>query len=192
MENYKEEFLPENYQQNEIKPNGIFANILCLVILIVLAPLMGFIYFKAWGTLGFQVVNIPIMQRIFNSVIIISILIVFLIIREIIQGMYWSKYTEVKIKVILKLLFRICYCKEPIKIKTYIKGLIMPTIILGVIPLIIGMFFGNIIVLGFGVLFIAAGSGDFLVMYLLRKENKENWIKDMDTTIGCIIYSLEK
>jgi hypothetical protein len=188
MEKYNQ-FLPENYQQNEIKPNGIIANILAVVILVILVPLLGFFYYRIWGTFGVQFIDIPIMQRIANSLIIISILFAFLLVHEMIHGIYWSKYTEVKINVILRSLYRGCYCKEPIKIKTYIIGLIMPMLILGIIPLIIGILVGNIIVFGFGILFIAVGADDFLAMYLLRKEDKGNWVKDMDTTIGFIVYT---
>jgi hypothetical protein len=191
MENYNK-FLPEDYQQNEIKPNGIVANILGFVIFIILAPLFGFIYYQIWGTFGFEFVDIPVMQRIINSLIVISILVAFLLVHEMIHGIYWSKYTDAKINVILKSLYRVCYCDEPIKIKNYIIGLIMPAVILGMIPLIIGMIIGNIIVFGFGILFIVVGADDFMVIYLLRKENKNNWVKDMDKTIGFIVYIPQK
>jgi hypothetical protein len=183
------EFLPENYQQKEIKLNGIIGNILAFVVIIILAPLFGFIYYQIWGSFGLQPVYVTVMQRIINALVYLSIYTAFLITYEMIHGIYWSKYTEVKIKLLIKLLWRGCYCKEPIKIKNYIMGLIMPIIILGIIPLIIGLVIGNIIISGFGLLFTGLGSDDFLAMYLLRKEDRKNWVKDMDNTIGFIVYS---
>jgi hypothetical protein len=188
MENHIE-FLPEKYQPREIKQNGIIVNIFGVVVFIVLGSLFGFIYYQIWGTFGLQLGYVPLIRRITNALVFLSIVAAFSLAHEMIHGMYWSKYTEVKISVIINLIFRGCYCKEPIIIKKFIMGLIMPTIILGVIPFIIGMVIGNILLFGFGILFIVVGSDDFLIMYLLRKEDKKNWVKDMDNTIGIIVYS---
>jgi hypothetical protein len=186
-------FSYENYQQKEMKLNGFICNILALVMMLVLASLFGFIFYQIWGTLGIQfgsTLNIQfIYYFVFNFLIFLSAFFAFLLANEFMTGMYWSKYTEVKIKVIMKSLFRFCYCKEPIKIKNYIIGLIIPIIFLGMIPLIMGMIYGNIFVLGFGIIFISNGAGAIMTMYLLRKEDKNNWIKDMDSTVGLIIFN---
>jgi hypothetical protein len=183
----------ENYQQREMKLNGFICNILGLVMILVLASVFGFIFYQIWGTLGIQFVSKFGIQFIyyfaFNFLIYLSAFLAFVLANEFMAGIYWSKYTEVKIKVTIKSLFRFCYCKEPIKIKNYIIGLIIPIIILGIIPLIMGMIYGNILVLGFGIIFISNGAGAIMIMYLLRKEDKNNWIKDMDSTIGLIIFN---
>jgi hypothetical protein len=68
----------------------------------------------------------------------------------------------------------------------------MPSIILGIIPLILGIVFGNIFVYGFGLLFIIAGAGEFYIIYQLRKEDGKCYIKDMEEKIGIIIYRLKR
>ena len=186
-------FSPENYEQITKTPNGIFVNILCVLLLIILGQLFGILYYKIWGNFGIVFdYSIPIMARIFNAIVTVSILLGFLVLRETIQGVYWSKYTEVKITIILKSVFRLLYCSEPIKIGHYIIGLIMPSIILGIIPLIIGIIFESIFVYGFGLLFIIAGAGDFYIIYQIGKKDKKCFIKDMDEKIGIIIYEVKK
>jgi hypothetical protein len=108
-----------------------------------------------------------------------------------IHGIVWSKYTETNIHVILKLIIRFCHCNNVIKIKNYIVGLIMPTIILGIIPTLAGIIMGNILILAFGLLMIVTGTDDFYVIWLLRKQNKNNFIKDIDNRIGFITYKLK-
>ena len=182
-----------NYEQIEKTLNGVFVNILAVLLLIILGPLFGLLYYKIWGNFGIVFdYTMPIMARIFNGIITASILLGFLLLRETIQGIVWSKYTDVRIGIILKLLFRFFYCKEPIKKEHYINGLTMPSIILGIIPLIIGIVFGSIFVYGFGLLFIIAGAGEFYIIYQLRKEDRKCYIKDMDEKIGIIIYRLKK
>jgi hypothetical protein len=187
-----ENFSPENYEQIEKMPNGIFVNILGILFLITLGPLLGLLYYKIWGSFGIEFnFNLPIMAKVFNGIVAASILFGFVLLHEMIHGIYWSKYTDVKIGVILKSIFRFSYCNEPIKMGHYINGLIMPSIILGIIPLIIGMIFGSIFVYGFGLIFIIAGVDDFYIIYQLRKEDGKCFIRDMDKKIGIIIYKFK-
>jgi Trk-type K+ transport system membrane component len=65
----------------------------------------------------------------------------------------------------------------------------MPTIILGIIPLLIGICFGDIMIYLFGILFIVVGSHNFLVIYQLWKENRKSWIKDIRSRVGIIVFS---
>jgi hypothetical protein len=188
-----ENFSPENYEQIEKIPNGILANVSGVLLLIVLVPLFGVLYYKIWGDFGIVFnFNMPIMVRIFNFIVLISIFFAFLFLHETIHGIFWSKYTDVKIGIILKSLYRFLYCNEPIKTGHYTNGLIMPSIILGIIPLIIGMIFGSIFVYGFGLLFIIVGADDFYIIYLLRKEGGKCFVRDMDKKIGIIIYKPKK
>ena len=198
MENYTSVSL-ENYRQREIKVRGLAVNILGFAILLVLMPLFGFIFYQVWGSLGSlsaldMRLEMPSISQmvyiIYSSLLGIFIIFAVLLTYEIITGIYWSKYTEVKLKVTYGAsCFRFCHCKEVIKIKPYIVGKIIPVIIIGVIPSIAGIIFGYIFVSMFGVLFIANGTDAFLTMYQLRKEGKNSWVRDMDTTIGYIVYS---
>jgi hypothetical protein len=47
---------------------------------------------------------------------------------------------------------------------------------------------GNIIVLGFGIIFMSIGSETFLVLHLFRNEDKENYIKESGTIKGFDMY----
>ena len=81
-----------------------------------------------------------------------------------------------------------CHCKENLKVNQYILGAIMPAIILGVIPALLAILFGSIGLLAFGIFFTIAAMGDFLIIFLLRKENRNTLVLDHPTEPGCFIY----
>ena len=81
-----------------------------------------------------------------------------------------------------------CHCKEPLKIKHYILGALMPALVLGVVPVVIAFFYGCVLCLIFGVVFIAASTGDFMVVWLLRKENLNDYVQDHPTEAGCYVF----
>lgn len=81
-----------------------------------------------------------------------------------------------------------CHCVEPLKLRHYIIGALMPTIILGLIPAVISLFNGNLMLLIIGVFFISAAAGDIMVIWILRKESMETLVLDHPSEPGCFIY----
>ena len=81
-----------------------------------------------------------------------------------------------------------CHRKEPLNVSQYMIGAIMPAIILGFIPLILAIFIGNLGLLIFGMFFTLAAGGDFLIINLIRKENKDDLVQDHPSEAGCYIY----
>jgi len=69
-----------------------------------------------------------------------------------------------------------CETKEPIKVKHYIIGLIAPSIIMGVIPLIIGVTTGNLYLLLLGWWMTVGGNGDFMILINVLKYDKDTWL----------------
>ena len=85
-----------------------------------------------------------------------------------------------------------CHCKEPLKVKHYIIGAITPAIFLGFIPSVLAIVIGNIGILIFGVFFTMAACGDFLVINLIRRGNKDDLVQDHPSEAGCFIYRKDK
>ena len=132
-------------------------------------------------------------SRAISFLIIISLIIIGIILHELIHGITWSFYTKngfksIKFGVLIKMLTPYCHCKEPLKVNQYILGAIMPAIILGVIPALLAILFGSIVLLAFGIFFTIAAMGDFLIIFLLRKENRNTLVLDHPTEPGCFIY----
>jgi hypothetical protein len=74
------------------------------------------------------------------------------------------------------------------KIKHYIIGALMPAIIIGFIPLIIGYLLGNFMWFLVGFFFIIGAIGDFMVVNILRDEKPNDYAQDHPSEAGCFVY----
>ena len=127
-----------------------------------------------------------------NSFVILLLAGIF--IHELIHGISWSFFVpggfrSIKIGVMWKYLTPYCHCKQPMKVKHYRIGVIMPTVLLGFLPAISGLILGKFALTVYGILYTIAGGGDLLMMWVLRKEEKEAYVSDHPSKVGCIIYN---
>jgi hypothetical protein len=81
-----------------------------------------------------------------------------------------------------------CQCTELLSVRHYIIGTAMPAVLLGMIPLVIGYFNGNIFYLLFGIFFTLAAAGDFLIIRSLSKEKADDLVLDHPEEIGYFIF----
>ena len=115
---------------------------------------------------------------------------------ELIHGLTWALFVKeglraIKFGVLWKYLTPYCHCKGHLRVKHYIAGAIMPAIILGIVPTLWAFISGNMMIFFLGVYFIVAASGDFLIIYLLRNEHYNSYVKDHNSLPGCIVYKLK-
>lgn len=121
--------------------------------------------------------------------IVIATIIIGIILHELIHGVTWAIFAKngfksIKFGILLKMLTPYCHCKEPLKVKQYVIGAIMPSIILGLLPAILAISLGNVILLAFGTLFTVVAFGDFMIIYLLKSENKDSYVLDHPSEAG--------
>ena len=186
--------LSKDYLKEKITINLFWANIFSFLILVPIALIFGLPYYLLWiddidaffslwkdkissiGLLGFFLVTI------FG-----------VIIHELIHGVTWARYTDngfksIKFGVLWKMLTPYCHCKELLRVKHYAMGAIAPAIILGFIPSVVAIIIGNFGLLIFGLVFTVVAAGEFLIINLLRKENKDYFVEDHPSEAGCYIY----
>jgi len=131
-----------------------------------------------------------------NFVSILLVMTIGIIAHELIHGITWAMYTKngfksIKFGVLWKVLTPYCHCSEPLKVKHYITGAIMPAIILGFLPFVYSLFTGNALWLFFGIFFTMAAVGDFLIVNLVRKENMNSLVLDHPSEVGCYVFRKE-
>lgn len=125
------------------------------------------------------------------------VLIIGVIAHELIHGIFWALFTKkgfssIKFGILKQYFTPYCHCKEPLKVKHYIIGAIMPAVVLGFIPIIVSFVYGLLGWLLFGIFFTAAAGGDFLMINMLRKEHMNDWTKDHPSEAGYYIYRKKK
>lgn len=116
---------------------------------------------------------------------------------ELIHGLTWALFVKERLRAIRFGIFKenftpYCHCKGYLRVKHYIAGAIMPAILLGILPTLWAFVNGKVMFFFLGVYFIIAASGDFLIIYLLRNEHHNDYVKDHETKPGCIVYKFKE
>ena len=177
--------------KKEITMDAIEANVKTIRLIVPIFLLFGIPYYLLWG---YQFKLDHIFELASKTWLILVIIILGAVLHELIHGLFWSFFLKkgfkaIKFGVMWKLLTPYCHSKEPMKMKHYRLGAIMPCIILGLIPAIISLFIGHPGVLAFGMFFTLAAGGDLLMLWLLRHENKNVFVQDHPDKIGCLILN---
>ncbi len=189
----------DNYSQEKLTIDLVYANTFAMLFLIPIFILFGLPYFLIWQdqfTIQYIKENLPkisIEWIYIKAFLFLAFMVVGIVLHELIHGITWATFAKrgfksIKYGVLWKMATPYCHCKEPLKVKHYLIGGIMPAILLGVFPSILALFIGNIGLLIFGMFFTLAAGGDFLILNLLRKENMNSFVQDHPSEAGCFIY----
>ena len=175
----------ENYIKEKKTINLLKANKLAINIFLLSAIIFGTPFYLLWKP------QIQITWQ--NSIQFFLIFTVGIALHELIHGLMFglyakNKFKSIKFGILMEYLTPYCHCKEPLKLKHYIIGALMPALLIGVIPAIISLFTGSLMLLILGVIFISAAAGDFLVVWILRKEDISSYVLDHPSEAGCFIY----
>jgi hypothetical protein len=186
----------KNYNKEQLTIDIVWANIFALLLLIPILLLFGLPYFLLYNTatsIPELMDEIASIGTIIGGVYILAAMLIGIVLHELIHGLIWAKFAKngfksIKFGVMWKMLCPYCHCKEALSVRQYIIGGIAPAIILGIIPAIIAIAIGNLSILFFGMYFITAGAGDFLIIDLIRKEKSNTLVQDHPTEGGCYVY----
>ncbi|MDO4225276.1 MAG: DUF3267 domain-containing protein [Bergeyella zoohelcum] len=184
----------DQYTKEKVTIDILKANVFSIVVAFLAIFIFAVPFFIIWGFDSKMI----IIRNIFQSTPLVLIAMMFsvilgIILHEIIHGIFFvifakNGFSSIKFGVLWEMLTPYCHCKEPLKIKQYIIGVIMPSIILGFIPAVLSLFFGSIYLLFFGIFFIMVAAGDFMIILSLRKYHKEDFVQDHPSEVGCWVF----
>lgn len=80
------------------------------------------------------------------------------------------------------------HCKHAVNVYTYRISSATPALILGIIPVIIGIIIGFFPLLFFGIIFIITAGADILSIWKLRKVKGNYLASDHPDLAGCVVY----
>lgn len=164
------------------------ANVVAVVIMLLAAIIFIVPFFIIWK-------NRPI-EELFstgsNWGLFFLFMIVGIVVHELIHGITWacfakSGWKSISFGVMWKLLTPYCHCSEPMRKHPYMLGAMMPFVILGVLPAILGLVICSLPVVVWGVFFIAAAAGDIWMTWLLTKEPGDCLVLDHPSEAGFYI-----
>lgn len=182
-------------KQRKITINLVWANVFAAILFFVVLLLSSAAWYFVWGFPTFE--DFPI-QFIPNHNILLTFLIVFvalmagIVLHELIHGLTWAYFAKkgfksIRFGVLWEMLTPYCHCSEPLTVRQYCIGALMPLVVLGVIPLALAYPLKSILLLGWGILFVSAAAGDILIAWKLRKEPATNVVLDHPKEAGRMI-----
>ncbi len=125
---------------------------------------------------------------------IIWILVVGIVIHELLHGLTWGIFAKKGLKSIhfginWKYLTPYCHCGEPLKVKQYRLGVVMPLFILGILPFLVSLLLGNGYWFFFSLFFTWSAGGDIIGLWMLRKIKPDQLVSDHPEKMGFYIES---
>ncbi len=179
------------YSQQEHTISALEGNIKAIGFALPIILLFGIPFLLIWGSPSKE------LQEILHSDALqigvnLAIFIIGIVVHELIHGIIWAIYTKngiksIKFGILKPSMTPYCHCKEMLWANQYRIGVIMPAIITGFLQSIIAIIIGNPYLLIIGIIFTIAAAGDFLVMWMLRKEH-HSLVSDHPSKIGFIVY----
>lgn len=174
----------EGYMPQKKTISILWANVLAIVLFLVLSVLGVVVLFLIGG--GEKV--------FFNSTLLFWFLFYFIIgivIHELIHGITWMAVTRKGFNHIsFGLMAGAVYCHidMPMKKRHYVIGALMPLILLGIVPTIVGICVGSLLWMLLGVALIAGAAGDIMIVWAIRKEHADALVYDHPSEAGCYVY----
>ena len=122
--------------------------------------------------------------------------IVLIFAHEGLHGLTWGIFAPEHLKsiefgFIKEYLTPYCTCKETLRRGEYILGLLMPMLLLGILPSLIGVLTGSFFLLGLGLMMILGAGGDFTIFLKIlfhRSIGRETLFLDHPTKVGLIVF----
>jgi len=128
-----------------------------------------------------------------TGLLFIVVMAVGVVIHELIHGITWAIFAEkgfqsIKFGVLKEMLTPYCHCREPLKLRPYMLGAIMPGLVMGVLPWLISLLTGSVPLLVFSIFFTLAAMGDLMIIHLIYQEDKQSYVLDHPSEAGCYVY----
>ncbi len=125
---------------------------------------------------------------------LIGLFLLGIIAHEAIHGVVWAlwgtrSFSTIKFGMNLRALAPYAHATVPMKAGAYRLGAVSPAFVLGVIPSLLGIITGNLLATVFGIIFLAAAAGDFLILWLIRDVPSDALVKDHPTRAGCVVLN---
>lgn len=187
LEKLSEQMQAQGYKAVELKIGVLEANMLALVIA---AP------FMLTAIIPYVLLHGNPLAQDYNQGLFIVSMLVGIVVHELIHGLTWSFFAKegwkaIEFGVIWQYLTPYCTCSTPMKKRPMILAAIMPTIVLGFLPAVLGIILGQALPLLLGVVMIAGGGGDMMIILNIlkyRTEAKEVLFLDHPYEVGTFVF----
>lgn len=143
------------------------------------------LYLLFWGRPHFSLTTTGILA-------VFGFFIAGVVLHEAIHGVVWAlwgtkSFRTIKFGMNFRALAPYAHATVPMTAGAYRLGAFSPAFLLGVLPAVAGLVSGSLFTTLFGIIFLAAAAGDFLILWLIRKLPSDTLVKDHPTRAGCVV-----
>ena len=163
------------------------------VIFIIPGILLAFIYFIIWRN---NLKAVELQPSVFQRGTFLLAAVLGIVLHELIHGFSWAYFGKksietIKFGVYWKKLTPYAHCTEPMEVSAYRLGAMMPGLLLGVFPYLLGVIGGNVLIMFFGLLLTFIAGGDALILWLIRDVKPGQLVEDHPTRAGCYVIETQ-
>ncbi len=185
----------EGYTKSDLVISIGKANLFALLLAIPLV-VVGVLLFR-WANPDMSLApNLP--KELWLTLLYFLGFLLLIVVHELIHGLTWSLFAEHHFKdidfgLMVESFTPYCTCATPLRKTQYILGALMPCLVLGIIPSVIGILMGWPALLWVGIIMTLSASGDLMITAKVlghkpKKESKEVLVFDHPTQAGSVIF----
>lgn len=138
-------------------------------------------------------VDVGVTTGLLTGLLFLLVVMVGVVFHELIHGITWAIFAKrgfqsIKFGILKEMLTPYCHCQEPLKLRQYMLGAMMPGLVMGVLPWLISLLVGSVPLLVFAIFFTMAAMGDLMIVQLIFKEDPKTFVLDHPSEAGCYVY----
>lgn len=179
--------------KREVTVSAVAANLLALVTGLLPALLFLALFALVWGSEQLRQGMAALFA--FGNGQMTALILLFLpgiVVHELLHALGWIYFgrvdrSAIKFGVIWKALTPYAHCKVPLPASAYRAGTFLPGLLMGIVPGLLGVLFGNFFLVAVGFLFTFTAGGDYLVLWLLRAVSPQTPVEDHSTKVGAYV-----
>jgi Putative zincin peptidase len=127
-----------------------------------------------------------------GGLLFVVLMIAGILAHEAVHGMAWAAFGRLPLKRIrfgfhASTLTPYAHALDPMPARAYRVGALMPALLLGVLPFVIGTAIGSASLALYGMIFVFAAGGDLLILWLIRSVDPRAPVLDHPSRAGCIV-----
>jgi hypothetical protein len=159
------------------------------LVALALTPLVVAVFFVPFGLLWGGASLQAVLDRLVSPFLLV--LVVSVGVHEVLHGVGCTLVGRVpwrEVRFGFKGLVVYAHCRVPMTALAYRVSVALPGLVLGVLPGLMGLIWGNGWLTVYGALMSIAALGDWIVLWLIRSVARETRVQDHPRAPGCIVY----
>ncbi len=132
------------------------------------------------------------LQITWNFSIFLAVVLLGIVVHELIHAISWvifghKSFSAIRFGFQWKTLTPYAHLEEPVEVNAYRMGAFTPGLVLGILPYVLSLLFGDGNLFWFSFVHVSAAGGDWLILWLIRNVKSGMLVEDHPTHAGCYV-----